>query len=124
MGRLLKPKTDNQKIKLKNKQAQAELNSPADGISESADTPKKDVPKRPQVAKKNTPSADKEPNLIDKSRVFLDEVNAERKKVVWPAKNQVIGSTAVVIVLVIIVSSFLGLFDLVLKSLVQLAMTR
>ncbi|MFZ5564447.1 MAG: preprotein translocase subunit SecE [Thermodesulfobacteriota bacterium] len=50
---------------------------------------------------------------------FLREVKIELKKVTWPSRKQTIGSTAVVLLLVIIVSLFLGGVDLVLGKLIQ-----
>jgi preprotein translocase subunit SecE len=46
-------------------------------------------------------------------------VKVELKKVTWPSRKQTLGSTAVVIVLVMIISLFLGLVDLTLSSLIQ-----
>lgn len=51
---------------------------------------------------------------------FLREVKVELTKVTWPSKQQTIGSTAVVIVFVFIISIFLGVVDLGLSSLVRL----
>lgn len=51
---------------------------------------------------------------------FLREVKIELSKVVWPSRNQTIGSTAVVIVFVFLVALFLGIIDLALSSLVRL----
>ena len=48
---------------------------------------------------------------------FLREVRGEIRKVTWPQKKEVIGSTVVVIVSVGIVSVFLGLVDLILQGL-------
>lgn len=47
---------------------------------------------------------------------FLKEVRNEMGKVSWPARKQVIGSTAVVIVSVFILSFFLGLVDFILET--------
>jgi preprotein translocase subunit SecE len=44
------------------------------------------------------------------------------KKVVWPSKNQTVASTVVVIILVSIVASLLGVFDLILKGLIQMVL--
>lgn len=48
---------------------------------------------------------------------FLREVRREVRHIVWPGKQEVIGSTVVVILSVGIVSVFLGLVDLVLRVL-------
>ncbi len=51
---------------------------------------------------------------------FLREVRVELKKVTWPQRKEIIGSTAVVIVASFLVSSFLGFVDLVLQKLLGL----
>jgi preprotein translocase subunit SecE len=51
---------------------------------------------------------------------FLREVRVELKKVTWPSRAEVIGSTAVVIVASFAVSFFLGAVDLVLQKLLGL----
>jgi preprotein translocase subunit SecE len=51
---------------------------------------------------------------------FLREVKTELKKVTWPNKRQVMSSTAVVLVLVGIVSVLLGFVDFILARLVRL----
>ena len=54
---------------------------------------------------------------IGKGTRFLREVRTELGKVSWPPRKQVIGSTAVVIVSVFILSFFLGLMDVILQKL-------
>jgi len=49
---------------------------------------------------------------------FFKEVKVELKKVVFPSREEVIGSTKVVVVLVLIVAMFLGLIDLVLSKVI------
>lgn len=49
---------------------------------------------------------------------FLMDVRAELKKVSYPTRSETIGSTTVVIVLVLVVSIFLALADLALVRLV------
>jgi preprotein translocase subunit SecE len=48
---------------------------------------------------------------------FLREARVEMKKVTWPQKKEIIGSTAVVIVASVLVSFFLGFVDLILQKL-------
>lgn len=65
--------------------------------------------------------ADKETNTrIEKIAQFLREVKIELKKITWPTRKQTIGSTIVVIILVMIVSLFLGLVDMGLSSLIHI----
>jgi len=49
--------------------------------------------------------------VIQKSRQFLREVKIELKKVTWPTRKEAIGTTGVVLVLVGIISLYLGLVD-------------
>lgn len=59
--------------------------------------------------------------MIKKVKDFLREVKIEIKKVVFPTKDELIGSTWVVIIVVLIISLFLGVIDLGLSKLVGLA---
>ena len=51
---------------------------------------------------------------------FLREVWVELKKVNWPQRKEVMGSTAVVILASFIVAFFLGAVDLVLQKVLAL----
>ena len=50
--------------------------------------------------------------MFKKMSDFFQDVKLELKKVVFPAKKEVIGSTWVVIVSVLIASVFLGIVDM------------
>jgi preprotein translocase subunit SecE len=52
---------------------------------------------------------------------FIQEVKLELKKVVFPTKKEVIGSTWVVITTVLICAFFLGLVDIGLGKMMTLA---
>lgn len=60
--------------------------------------------------------------MINKIKEFFREVKLELKKVVFPSKDELIGSTWVVIIAVLVVSLFLGLVDLSLSKLVRIAL--
>ena len=51
---------------------------------------------------------------------FLKEVRVEMKKVTWPQRKEIVGSTAVVIAASFVVSFFLGFVDLILQKLLGL----
>jgi preprotein translocase subunit SecE len=59
---------------------------------------------------------------IDKGLQFLREVKVELKKVVWPSRKQTIGSTVVVLILVMIISVFLGMVDMGLSGLIRVVL--
>ena len=61
-------------------------------------------------------------NIFGKAAQFLREVKVELKKVAWPSRKQTIGSTVVVIALVMIISIFLGAVDLGLSSLIRIVL--
>ncbi len=52
-------------------------------------------------------------------RQFVVEAWQELKKVTWPNRRETLGTTAVVLVLVVIISIFLGFVDLGLSRLVS-----
>ncbi len=60
--------------------------------------------------------------MLNKIKEFFKEVKIELKKVVFPSKDELIGSTWVVIITVIVISLFLGVVDLGLTKLVGFAL--
>ncbi|MDD5476173.1 MAG: preprotein translocase subunit SecE [Syntrophales bacterium] len=61
-------------------------------------------------------------NAWEVSVQFLREARSELKKVTWPTPKQALASTSVVIVVVLIVSLYLGLIDMVLTRMVRLVL--
>ncbi|MEO5358447.1 MAG: preprotein translocase subunit SecE [Nitrospirae bacterium YQR-1] len=57
--------------------------------------------------------------MIERIKAFLKEVKIETKKVVFPGREELIGSTWVVLIFVIILSFFLGIVDLGLTKIMQ-----
>ena len=58
--------------------------------------------------------------MFKKISKFLREVRVELKKVSWPSRREISGSTGVVIVTVIIVSIYLGILDGILQQIMIL----
>jgi preprotein translocase subunit SecE len=56
--------------------------------------------------------------MFGKIKNFFKEVKIELKKVVFPTKDEVVGNTKVVIVLVLMIAIFLGLIDLLLTKII------
>ena len=56
--------------------------------------------------------------MIERIKQFFREVKIETKKVVYPTREELIGSTWVVIVTVTVISLFLGVVDLSLTKMV------
>ncbi len=56
--------------------------------------------------------------LFKQAKTFLIGVRSELKKVTWTSKTELIESTIVVIVAVLIVAVFLGLVDYMMQTLV------
>ncbi len=59
--------------------------------------------------------------MFKKINEFFQEVKQELKKVVFPTKKEVIGSTWVVIITVLICAVFLGVVDMGLSKFIALA---
>ena len=56
--------------------------------------------------------------MFGRIKSFFREVKIEIKKVVFPSREEVIGSTKIVLVLTIIIAVFLYSIDLILSTLV------
>jgi len=52
-------------------------------------------------------------------QTFFMEVRTELKKCSWPTRPELVGSTGVVIVAVVLLALFVGLSDLVLNKVMQ-----
>ena len=62
--------------------------------------------------------------MFKKIAEFFQEVKLELKKVVFPTKKEVIGSTWVVIVTVLICAFFLGIVDVVVTKAMSVVIFR
>jgi preprotein translocase subunit SecE len=49
--------------------------------------------------------------MIAKVQKFFHEVQAEMQKVTWPTREELFGSTAVVLMTMLILSTFIGVAD-------------
>ena len=134
MGRIQKKKTSEAKKKKKQKlelKSTAKVNSSIDSAAArvalkedtAKDTKKRQVlPQSKQSAAASPTAAKPKDGVLNKSTQFLREVKIELKKVTWPSRKQTLGSTAVVIVLVMIISFFLGVVDLGLSNLIRIVL--
>jgi len=57
-------------------------------------------------------------------RGFVEEVVSETKKTTWPERQELLESTVVVIVLVLLLAVFVGVSDKVLVGLLKLLITQ
>jgi len=113
MGRLLRKKDPGKKVK---------KTQSADEVSHEPNAPAVQGAIKAPVKKVYTPASKpvvKEKNVFDKSIQFLREVKVELKKVTWPSRKQTMGSTVVVLVIVAIISIFLGVVDAGLSGLIH-----
>ena len=60
--------------------------------------------------------------MVEKIKEFFRDVKIEIKKVVYPSREELIGSTWVVIITAIVISVFLGVVDLGLSKIVRVAL--
>ncbi len=120
MGRIPKKKKSGTK-----KKRPVGKRSAATQVRQAVAAPVNDTKKRSVSAAGKAPprrpstSGDKRLGYIDKSMQFLREVIMELKKVTWPSRKQTTGSTIVMIILVAIISLFLGTVDFGLTKLIQ-----
>jgi preprotein translocase subunit SecE len=134
MGKIQRKKTAKSKKKKKQKvvskvaapiQADRRDGTEQVAVAEPRD---KDVKKKPAVPQKKAPAASSvapsrpKTNFLTAAMQFLREVKVELKKVTWPSRKQTIGSTAVVLVLVMLISLFLGVVDVGLSNLIRIVL--
>ena len=62
--------------------------------------------------------------MANKVAGFLKEIKLEMIKVSWPNKEELIGSTVIVLVSLAILSIFIGVCDIVLSKIVNIIMSR
>ena len=60
--------------------------------------------------------------MISRVTRFLKEARVELRKVTWPTPKEALASTSVVIVVVIIMSLFLGVVDIGLTRIIRLVL--
>jgi preprotein translocase subunit SecE len=123
MGRLLRKK-DPTKKKIKSKSDDLPAAKEENSAPVSAELTKKPaLEARKAALPAAKPAVARQDNrFLDKSVQFLREVKIELKKVTWPTRKQTMGSTVVVIILVMIISLFLGLVDMGLSSLLRVVL--
>lgn len=126
MGRLLKKKEPGLKKKLKgdeNTSVESESETAGLGLAnQSTAGNAKEIQQKIAPIKSSTTGSGKfkiNNKYVDQALQFLREVKVELKKVAWPSRKQTMGSTIVVIVLVLLVSFFLGVVDIGLSSLIK-----
>ncbi|ABQ25261.1 protein translocase subunit secE/sec61 gamma [Geotalea uraniireducens Rf4] len=57
--------------------------------------------------------------VLAKTKNFLEEVKAELAKVTWPARKETISTAWVVVVIIVLISLYLGACDVVLAKLIR-----
>ena len=62
--------------------------------------------------------------MANKVTMFFKDVRLEMAKVSWPTKDELTGSTIVVLVSLAALSLFIGLCDVVLSKIVNVIMSR
>ena len=60
--------------------------------------------------------------MIKKVQGFLSEVRTEMQKVTWPTREELMGSTGVVLTTMLILSVFIGVADFFLSNAMQIAL--
>lgn len=78
--------------------------------------------RKPEAAAKKTPKKPDEPRFQwwQRLRQYFRDVVYELRKVIWPSRKETIGSTSVILVIVLLCAVFLGLIDAILSRLVRM----
>ena len=121
MGRILKKKNTFKTKKKKRKDSAEENESVVNnnGIEKVQGTSNVKSYRDP-AGGKNKERRFQQPQFIQTSVQFLREVRVELKKVAWPNRKQTMGTTIVVIGLVLFFSMYLGIVDIILSNIFRL----
>ncbi len=57
--------------------------------------------------------------MLAKAKTFFEDVQAELAKVTWPTRKETISTAQVVVVIIVIISFYLGACDVVLAKLIK-----
>jgi len=84
------------------------------------------MPKKKREIKKETKTPEKVLKTVKGSSLsqweqikqFLRETKVELKKVTWPSKKELIGSTVVVIIFVLLIAAYFGIIDLIYTTII------
>jgi len=57
--------------------------------------------------------------MFEKITKFLKETRAEMRKVTWPTRDELIGSTKIVIIATLVVTLFIGIIDQILTLIIR-----
>jgi preprotein translocase subunit SecE len=60
--------------------------------------------------------------IFERVKQFLKDSKTELRKVTWPTSKQTLASTSVVIIVVVIISVFLGVVDFGLSKIIRMAL--
>ena len=77
-----------------------------------------------EAATKENAIVAKPKQWVTSTREFFRDTSSEMKKVTWPTKNEVVGTTAVVIVATIVFAIFLWACDMVFYKAIDFLFTR
>ena len=58
--------------------------------------------------------------MANKITNFLNETKTEVKKVTWPSREEVMGSTVIVLIATAFLGAFCGVFDFIFSVLIRL----
>ena len=59
-------------------------------------------------------------HVLAKAKNFLQEVNIELGKVTWPTRKETVATAWIVVVIIVLISLYLGACDVVLAKLMRL----
>ncbi|MEE4352766.1 MAG: preprotein translocase subunit SecE [Desulfatiglans sp.] len=119
-----KPKPKSKKKKKSKKTRPASNGAAAANSKQNRSSNKQEHAKLPQVTPRKAVERKRQEGrspfgFLGKTGQFLREARIELKKVKWPTKKELLASTAVVIILALIVAFYLGVVDFGLIKLIK-----
>lgn len=60
--------------------------------------------------------------MLEKTKTFLTDVQAELTKVTWPTRKETVATSWLVVGIIFLIGFYLGLCDMILTKLVQVVL--
>jgi preprotein translocase subunit SecE len=119
---MTKKKTRRKKSSVRKPQVAFDAGSPREKPGLATGSQRAEIPTAPSkkdISRKEETGVFKPKKYFLIARQFLAEAKIELKKVTWPTRKELLSTTAVVILLVLLVAFFLGIVDFGLVKIIK-----
>jgi len=123
LGAMKKKKGTTKKTTKKRSQSKSPTKTVQQKEAARQEAPERKSSSQPSIKKETPKKADDNEFIlkryVNKAIQFLSDAKVELKKVTWPTRKELLSTTGIVIVLVLIIAFFLGIVDFGLVKIIK-----